>query len=98
MANIISWLKPGGWTIIVEPDRPAVEKHSFTCSHCNGVTFVPARHSPTDELGGKCYVCDGLICMKCVHKVKTTGQKCTPMAKRMEQIEEAHYKRYGLVW
>jgi hypothetical protein len=57
-----------------------VEADSYTCYHCNRVTFLKAFEHP-DQLGARCTCCDKLICPSCV------GKGCTPLQKRLEQME-----------
>jgi hypothetical protein len=72
--------KPGGYSIIVDPDMGTIEEDSFTCKHCQRVTFVPARCDPV-ELGGRCTCCDALICKHCV------GKPCDHIEKKLERWE-----------
>jgi len=77
------WLKPGGYTIINGP-HGVKEMDSFTCGHCQWVTFVDARTSPED-LGGRCTCCDKLICKHCV------GKGCRPIERWLEQMESRRH-------
>lgn len=93
MVAYIKYLKPGGATeitnrvddkivnngVIISPFG-SHEEHSFTCKHCNRVTFVRAGCDPT-ELGGRCTCCDALICKRCV------GKPCLPLEKRLDLYE-----------
>lgn len=54
---------------------------SFTCNHCNRVTFVQARQDPSD-LGGFCRVCMRHICGPCADL-----GACTPYEREMELAE-----------
>lgn len=54
---------------------------TFTCQHCQKVTFVRAGCNPTD-LGGFCWKCDQLICPKCVNK-----GTCDPWEEQMKRME-----------
>jgi hypothetical protein len=58
------------------------ESDTFTCKHCCRVVFVKPRCDAA-SLGGRCYVCDGLICPACV------GKGCDPMEKKLERWEAA---------
>lgn len=79
-------LRPGGYSIIVDPDRPTVELDSFTCKHCNRVTFVKARCTPED-LGGRCTCCGGLICKHCV------DGPCDPLEEKLARWEDPTHRR-----
>jgi hypothetical protein len=68
------------YSIITDPDAPTREMDSFTCRHCCKVTFVKP-FCPAEDMGGRCYVCDGLICTKCV------GKGCDPMEKKLLRWE-----------
>jgi len=69
------------------------EADTFTCKHCNKVTFVKPFCDPAD-LGGHCCVCDGLICRDCNYK-RSLGKPCVPFMKRLERQEE-HLERGGM--
>jgi len=88
------WRKPGGTSIITNTSDVPIqhngynigsfsqrERHSFTCCHCNKVTFVEARCDPAD-LGGRCTCCDDLVCKDCVDK------PCFPLEKRLGLYEK----------
>jgi hypothetical protein len=72
--------KPGGYSIITDPDGPTIEQDTFTCKHCCKVVFVKPRCDPAD-MGGRCTCCDGLICKFCV------GKDCDVMEKKLEREE-----------
>jgi hypothetical protein len=74
---------PGGQLLIYEDGRERAHD-SFTCAHCQKVTFVRAKQKPED-LGGLCKVCMGLICSACV------GQPCKTVEQRLAE-EEASYE------
>lgn len=79
----------GGYTIRTDWhfDRPVMEADTFTCQHCNRVTFccdpVTFKPMPPESLGGRCTCCDKLICSRCV------GQPCYPIEKRLDDEERA---------
>lgn len=79
-----------GYACIMDPESGTQERDTFTCNHCQRITHVKARCSPTDA-GGLCYVCNGLICKNCV------GKECVPFMKQVEAMEERDYRRrtYG---
>ena len=68
------------------------EYDTFTCGHCGCVKHVRARERPED-LGGLCKQCMKLICPLCVDE-----GHCTPLMKRIEEMEEKDYRRreYGV--
>lgn len=98
MVAYIKYLNPGGVSIVtnrwdgkilnagatVSPFG-SYEEHSFTCKHCNRVTFVKAGCDPVD-LGGRCTCCDALICKHCV------GKPCMPLERRLDLYERGILK------
>lgn len=82
---------PGGYLIGWHEDG-AVERDTFTCAHCNRVSFVKPRERPED-IGGLCKCCMGLICSKCVDE-----GVCAPLEKRLQEMEARHdaLRSYGL--
>ncbi len=83
---------PGGCLFSVDPDGGGGEVDSFTCCHCQKVTFFQPKCDPT-ELGGFCKQCDKLICKHCV-----ADGTCKPWEKQMEAREARAraLKSYGL--
>lgn len=92
---------PGGYAFIVNPTPSKIrldggrvdfacegitEYDSFTCYHCGRVKHVKAKERPED-LGGLCKQCMKLICPGCV------DQGCTPLEKKIEQMEQRDYLR-----
>jgi len=79
----------GGYTIRADynHDRPVMEAQTFTCQHCNAVTFCcdPVTFKPAapEDLGGRCTVCNNLICKNCV------GKGCYHIEKRLDDEEKA---------
>ena len=69
---------PGGFAQSVYPEGAVVECDTFTCNHCQKVSFVWTGMDPY-EIGGGCRICHGLICSKCVDK-----GTCTPWVEQME--------------
>lgn len=97
---------PGGYAVIINPAPGKVrldegrvgfacegvtEFDTITCGHCNAVKHVRVKERPED-LGGLCKQCMKLICSRCV------GMGCTPLERRIEEMEERDYRRrtYGL--
>ena len=74
-------LRANNYSVIFNPDGPPVERDSFTCGHCQRVTFVKPGHR-ADDLGGLCKVCMSLICDKCVE----TGV-CDPFEEKLRRAE-----------
>lgn len=72
---------PGGYAVWTHADGHTVETDSFTCGHCQFVTFVPPRTDPAN-LGGLCKVCMRLICQRC-----TAKGSCTPFEQALERSE-----------
>ena len=71
---------PGGYATVVHPNK-VVEADTFTCVHCNRVTFVKARASAA-ESGGWCGMCAKPICKVCV------GKPCDPFEKKLKRMED----------
>lgn len=96
----------GGYAFIVSPTTSKVcldggrvemacegitEYDTFSCGHCSAVKHVRAKERPED-LGGLCKQCMKLICPSCVD-----DGRCTPLEKRIEEMEERDFWRreYG---
>src|SRR5213075_2961006 len=85
------WRKPGGYSVITNQSGMPIaqdgrtigafaqhERHSFTCCHCNRVTWIESgQHQDI----GRCTCCDDLICNQCI------GKPCVPMEKAMGTYE-----------
>lgn len=74
---------PGGQLLICDDGQERVYD-SFSCRHCQRVTFVKPKQR-AEDLGGLCKVCMGLICSTCV------GQPCKTVEQRLLE-EEARYE------
>ena len=73
--------KPGGYSIITDPAfASAREADTFTCYHCQKIIFVKPLCDPA-EMGGRCTICDKLICKHCV------GNGCDPFERKLERLE-----------
>jgi len=73
--------RPGGYLLSVDPDAGSpFEADTFTCRHCQKIVLVKPMCDPAD-MGGRCTVCDGLICKNCV------GKGCDPMEKKLQRLE-----------
>jgi hypothetical protein len=75
-----------GYATLSGPFGMRKEADTFTCGHCQKVVHVTYK-KPIDELGGRCTVCDTLICPECVN----TGT-CEPFEKKLKRMETV--KRY----
>lgn len=87
-------LRPQGYVTVVCDDGRTIERDSITCVHCNQVVMVkpgsaatvyylPQMHGPAQEApGAYCVTCDKAICLRC----EALGV-CTPLMKRIEQME-----------
>ncbi len=76
----MSLRKPQGYAISTSMDG-VKECDTFTCGHCQKVTFVHVGQSPYD-LGGGCRRCGTLICLRCVDL-----GVCTPYEEVMLAVE-----------
>lgn len=79
-------LRPGGYFICTSPDATR-EADTFTCKHCNGIVMVKPL-APPEEMGGRCYQCDSLICQRCVAK-----GRCDPFEEKLKRIEASYHAR-----
>lgn len=79
----------GGYSVITEPGKADVECDTFTCKHCNTVVFVQPM-ARAEDLGGRCTLCDALICSKCV------GKGCDPFEKKLDRIEASDRLRRAI--
>lgn len=82
---------PGGYSILTPAEGAVQECDTFTCKHCNRVTFVKPKMDPT-ELGGLCKMCMGLVCSHCA------GKPCDVFEKKLERAEASERARrsYGI--
>lgn len=71
--------RPGGLLITVS-ELGTKEVDTFTCKHCNKIVEVQPRCDPAD-MGGRCNVCDGLICPSCV------GKGCDVIEEKLKRWE-----------
>lgn len=71
----------GGYAVWSYDDGRVVEQDSFTCKHCQRVTFVAAKQDPA-TLGGLCKCCMGLTCARCA----ALGT-CTPFERALDLAE-----------
>ncbi len=86
--------RPQGYATFVSPDAPIVERDSATCGHCNRIVFVkpgtaltvyliPQFMAPDkEESGAMCRQCMRHVCLACHAK-----GRCTPLERRIEQME-----------
>lgn len=72
--------RPGGYSVITEPGKADVEADTFTCGHCNRIVFVTPMMDAAN-MGGRCTVCDTLICPRCV------GKGCDPLEEKLKRME-----------
>ena len=91
-------LRPGGYSLTTDPDRPLAEADTLTCGHCQRVVFIKPGFGPTvyriynrttrqwtEEAGAWCGVCDSPVCLPCHGK-----GTCTPWEQQMEEQEARH--------
>jgi hypothetical protein len=74
-------LRPQGYSLLIDPDIGTVEHDTFTCAHCQKVTFLKALARPDDQ-GGFCRKCMALVCKECA------GKECKPIMKQVEEWEK----------
>jgi len=71
---------PGGYAVLIDPDKGIVERDTFTCNHCNTVVYIKPKASP-DDFGSMCRLCMKMVCRRCAN------YGCTPFEKKLEAIE-----------
>lgn len=71
-------LRPGGYLLITDPERPTVERDTYTCCHCNRIVVV---RPGSGTKRGWCFRCDAAHCggFRC--------WTCVPFERRMEAME-----------
>jgi hypothetical protein len=74
-------LRPGGYSILIDPETGTVENDTFTCAHGQKVTFLKP-FVRADEQGGFCRKCMSLVCKDCA------GKGCNPIMKQVEEWEK----------
>lgn len=71
----------GGYSVIYDPAHSQpIEQDTFTCGHCQRVVFVQPMMDAA-SMGGRCTVCDTLICQGCL------GKGCEPMEEKLLRME-----------
>lgn len=88
-------LKAEGYSVITEPGKRSLEHDTFTCAHCNAITFTsPGFGKPLQvaivgwkgdvrmQDAGFCRLCYRHICPRCEAK-----KECTPLMKKIEEEE-----------
>lgn len=99
MAAYIKYLNAGGETTITNRCDGRIlnngvvispfgqhEMKSFTCNHCNRVSFVEAGVDPTDTIAWKCTCCGKLVCGSCACK------PCVTMLDKLDLYERGILK------
>jgi hypothetical protein len=77
--------KPGGVVFICD-GVTTTELYSSKCQHCGVYTEgIPSQRKMMEYIDF-CRVCMKFVCLKCA------GGPCTPLIKKIEQQEEAHYR------
>lgn len=90
-------LKAEGYSIITEPGARAKEHDTFTCAHCQAITFtqpgfnqplqvamIQADASVVMKDAGFCRQCYRHICPRCENKLE-----CVPIEKAIDLEEKA---------
>ena len=87
---------PGGYGVIIDPDKGLTEFDTITCNHCQRIVHVGAGQDPS-TIGGFCLICMKHICEYCQGRM-AQGFGCVPWEKKMEQIEarDRARKSYGV--
>lgn len=71
---------PGWYFLTTSPEGRSHESDGFKCQHCQKVVMVKPMCDPAD-MGGRCYVCDNLICPACV------GKGCDVVEEKLKRAE-----------
>lgn len=74
--------RPQGYATIVDPDRPQIERDTFTCAHCQRIVFVQPFAAASDA-GGWCGSCAQPVCGPCADL-----GTCTPFERQLELSEQ----------
>ena len=87
-------LRPQGYAQVIGGFKGTLEYDSVTCGHCNQVILVkpgsalttyliPQMVGPhTEEPGACCKMCMRAVCLTC-----HADGRCTPLERRIEQME-----------
>ena len=69
-----------------------MERSTFSCFHCNRVSFVRPKQR-AEDIGGLCKQCMGLLCPACADR-----RVCLPWEKQMEHQEARYHalRSYGM--
>lgn len=70
-----------GYATITSPEGQRREADTFTCGHCNRIVHINYK-TPLDALGGRCAVCDTLICPRCIK-----SGRCDPFEEKLKRME-----------
>jgi hypothetical protein len=83
----------GGYSIITEPGVWDIEHDTFTCAHCNAITFTKSKRggfevvvighdgSVNTRECARCRNCYAHICPRC------EGKPCIPFERRLDEME-----------
>jgi hypothetical protein len=90
----------GGYSVITEPGKRDVEHDTFSCAHCNAITFTqPGWGKPLQvavvRVDGSIMMKDAGFCRKCYRHICPRCEnkfECTPVEKRLDD-EEREWKR-----
>lgn len=85
MANLGKGVRGlSGYATLTDPSFAggrAKEADTFTCGHCNSIVHITYK-CPVEQLGGRCTICDALICSHCVDK-----GTCDPFEEKLKRME-----------
>lgn len=96
-------LKPQGFVSVIGYD--VLERDTITCGHCNQIVMVKPGSAttvyyipqlvgpPKEEPGAGCYTCGKPICLTCYDE-----GRCTPLERRIEQMEVQGLRNKALAW
>jgi hypothetical protein len=76
-------LRAQGYATITDPEKPIVERDTFTCAHGNEIIFV--RPGMVNQ-APMCLKCMKRICKACAATAHATGE-CSPFEKKLEELE-----------
>lgn len=73
-------MREGGVAEWTHVSGATLTRPTFTCCHCNKVTIVPLKATPS-ECGGFCRLCMKATCSTCADGL------CAPFERRLEAME-----------
>jgi hypothetical protein len=76
-----------GYATLSSPLGHVKETDTFTCGHCQTIVHIRPKE-PLENMGGRCGMCDTLICPACV-----TKGNCDPFEEKLKRFEHKYAAR-----